>query len=193
MAAAPAHPGLVLGVARFYHDPRGSMRGVLDSAPSDARLLAYGVIAAAFLLAGRLAELLAGTGADLMARAMEQTVSILFFVPLMYFGLAALGTLLARAFGGQGSWTEGRAAFFWAALAAAPVMLLAKLGAIALAPAGPMAAGAAEQAGAVFFGFALACCYAEAFGFRSTLRVFAAVALPVLAAIGLALALGATG
>ncbi len=51
-ASAAPDPGAVLRVARFFHDPRGSMRALLQSSPREARLLAYIVIASAILLLG---------------------------------------------------------------------------------------------------------------------------------------------
>lgn len=175
--AASRHPGLILGIARFYHDPRGSTRAMLASAPGEARLLAYAVIAATVLLAGRVVTLIAGAapGDDLAARLTEQVVSLIFFLPLVYYGLAAAGTWVARSFGGAGRWFEGRAAFFWGALVSAPVMLLAALAALALA-ASPRAAAIVSQAGAVFFAWALAQTYAETFGFRNALKVLAVIA-----------------
>lgn len=44
-------------------------------------------------------------------------------VPVFY-GLAALGTLGARLFGGRGDFYGGRLALFWALLAVSPLMLL---------------------------------------------------------------------
>ena len=94
------HPGLILGVARFFHDPRGSMRGVLESRPSEGRLLAYALLAAAVLLAGRIATLMAAARSgtvDLPPHVAAQAASMLFFVPLVYYLLAGLGTALAKA------------------------------------------------------------------------------------------------
>ncbi len=175
---AARHPGLILGVARFFHDPRGSMRGVLQSRPSEGRLLAYAFLAAGLLLAGRIAVLAvaARSGAvDLVPHVAAQAASMLFFVPLVYYLLAALGTVLAKAFRGRGSWRDGRAAFFWAALVSAPVVVLSGLAALAL-DAAPRALGAAaSQVGPVFFAWALAQCFAEVFGFRRSWAVFATI------------------
>ena len=44
-------------------------------------------------------------------------------IPFLY-ALAALGQLVARAFGGQGGWYEGRIALFWALAATSPAVLL---------------------------------------------------------------------
>jgi hypothetical protein len=183
MTEAVRHPGLILGVARFYHDPRGSMRGLLASRPSEGRLLAYAFLAAGVLLAGRIAALTiaARSGAvDLPPQVAAQAASMLFFVPLVYYGLAALGTALAKAFRGRGSWRDGRAAFFWGALVSAPVVMLTGLAALALETApGPLAVAVA-QIGPVVFAWALAQCFAEAFGFARSWAVFAAIGAIVL-------------
>ena len=178
MTRAIRHPGLILGIARFYHDPRASMRGVLASRPSEGRLLAYALLAAALLLAGRIATLTIAaraSAAELLPQVAAQAASMLFFVPLVYYGLAALGTALARACGGRGGWRDGRAAFFWAALVSAPVVILSSLVALALAAAPPALAVAVAQVGPVFFAWALAQCFAEAFGFTRSWAVFAAI------------------
>ena len=186
-AGTSAHPGAILGIARFFYDPRGSMRALLDSRPREARLLAYAVLAALFLLTGRILRLMAEAGpeTDMVARTMEQVVSLIFFLPLLYYGLAAAGTGIARAFGGAGSWYEGRAAFFWAALVSAPVILAAGLAAIAAGSVGTVP-DILRQSGSIFFAWALANCYAEAFGFSSTLKVLAVIVLIALVPLGLA-------
>jgi hypothetical protein len=178
-----SHPGLILGVARFFHDPRASMRGVLESRPSEGRLLAYVLLAAGILLAGRIATLTIAaqaSAADLLPQVAAQVASLMFFVPLVYYLLAALGTALARAFGGRAGWRDGRAAFFWAALVSAPVVVLSGLAALAL-DAGPrVLTVAVAQVGPVFFAWALAQCFAEAFGFARSWAVFAAIGAIVL-------------
>src|SRR5690625_3107221 len=90
---------------------------------------------------------------------------------------AAFGTVLARAFSGQGGWHEGRAAFFWAALVSSPVLLLSGLLPLAFPGAPGVAIGIGTQIGPVFFAWALAQCYAEAFGFRRASNVLGIIAL----------------
>lgn len=51
-------------------------------------------------------------------------VSWLFFMPLVFYGLAALSHLGARALGGQGSWFGARMALFWTLLAVSPLWLV---------------------------------------------------------------------
>ncbi len=183
MAEAVRHPGLILGIARFYHDPRGSMRGVLESRPSEGRLLAYAFLAAGLLLAGRIATLtiVARAGVvDLLPQVVAQTASMLFFVPLVYYLLAGLGTALARVFRGRGSWRDGRAAFFWAALVSAPVVVLSGLAALTLDGAPRALVAGMAQLGPVFFAWALAQCFAAAFGFARGWAVFATIGAVVL-------------
>ena len=51
-------------------------------------------------------------------------VAWMFIAPVLLYGLAALGHVIARAFGGQGSFFAARLALFWALLASAPLLLL---------------------------------------------------------------------
>lgn len=178
IATGRGHPSLVLGAARFYHDPRASIRGLLATRPSEGRLLAIAMTAAAMLLVGRLVQG-AGTAVDPVARAVEQTVSLLFFVPLAYYLLAAVGTVIARACGGTGGWREGRTAFFWAALVSAPPMMLSWLAGLSVAGAPASVTFFVGQAGAIFFAWALAQCFAEAFGFGRPGWVLVVVVAPI--------------
>lgn len=50
-------------------------------------------------------------------------LALLATIPLWY-GLAGLSRLVARAFGGRGSWYGARIALFWSLVAVTPVMLL---------------------------------------------------------------------
>ena len=169
------------------------MRALLESNPREARLLAYIVIASAILLLERIARVLAEAGPDtnLSARVMEQTVSLIFFLPLVYYALAALGTGIVRIAGGQKSWFLSRAAFFWAALVSAPVILMSGLAAIAAGPSG-WVPEVLRQIGPFFFAWAIACCYAEAFAFSSIAKVLGVIVLIALVPLGLVWALAAT-
>jgi hypothetical protein len=59
---------------------------------------------------------------------LEAELAITFFAmlmiwPLMAYGLAGLTHLVARAFGGRGSWYSARLALFWSLLASTPAWL----------------------------------------------------------------------
>jgi len=70
-------------------------------------------------------------------------VAWLIFAPLPLYGLAALGGLAARAFGGRGPWLGARLALVWALVAAGPLWLLWGLMAGFTGPESPAAAAAA--------------------------------------------------
>jgi hypothetical protein len=56
-------------------------------------------------------------------RILARAFAVLGSLPLWY-GLAALSHLVARAFGGRGSWYGARIALFWALATVGPLMLL---------------------------------------------------------------------
>lgn len=80
----------------------------------------------------------------LEARMAGALMATIFLLPILAYGLAALGRLVARALGGQGGWYGARLALFWAWLAAAPLALLSGVATAMLGPGLPAAlAGAA--------------------------------------------------
>lgn len=56
-------------------------------------------------------------------RIFAKALAVLATIPLWY-GLAALSRVIARALGGQGSWYAARIALFWALATVSPLMLL---------------------------------------------------------------------
>jgi hypothetical protein len=56
-------------------------------------------------------------------RILARAFAVLATIPLWY-GLAALSRIVARAMGGQGSWYAARIALFWALASVSPLMLL---------------------------------------------------------------------
>lgn len=56
-------------------------------------------------------------------RIFAKALAVLATIPLWY-GLAALSRVIARALGGQGSWYGARIALFWALATVSPLMLL---------------------------------------------------------------------
>lgn len=62
----------------------------------------------------------------LLPRALAAAMGMLVLIPVFYL-LAALGHLVARLMGGQGTWYGGRIALFWALVAISPAVLMAGL------------------------------------------------------------------
>lgn len=174
--------GVLWRMLGAWSDLRGSMRGELDRAPTEGRLLFYVMLAGLFRFVGEAMELAYGPLAltmpddEFRGQIAAQFVAIFFFLTLLSYAVAATGGALARTLGGSGSWHESRAALFWASLVAAPAMLAAKLLALVLAGFPAPLVGSVEMLGGVAFAWTTAHCFAEAHGFSSVWKVFAVVA-----------------
>lgn len=90
---------------------------------------------------------LSGDDASL-PRILARALAVLATIPLWY-GLAALGHLAARALGGRGTWYAARIALFWALACVGPLMLLQGLVAGMIGP-GPALWAVTALAGVAF-------------------------------------------
>jgi hypothetical protein len=81
-------------------------------------------------------------------RILARALAVLATIPLWY-GLAALGRLVARAMGGQGNWYSARIALFWALAVCGPLMLFQGLVAGMIGP-GPALTAVSVLVGAAF-------------------------------------------
>ena len=174
--------GVLWRMLGAWADLRGSMRAELDRGPSEGRLLFYVMLSGLIWFIGRYAVLVNGPlgpvipEGQFVGRVGLEFVSAIFFRTLAFYALAALAGAVARAAGGSGGWRDSRAALFWAALVAAPVILAATLLSLLLTGVPGQAGAIAGMLGAVAFAWAVAQCIAEAHGFTSAWRVLAAVA-----------------
>lgn len=187
-ALSSGTPGLALRVLGAWGDLRGATRALLDARPSEALLLSFALLSGFLWFLGQVARLwlAPGTGAMapdvLIGRVAAEFVGAMLFRTLALYGLAALVRLVARAFGGTGTWRDARAAVFWAFLVAAPVVLVAGLGALVLPEPVRAVAG---SLGSVALAVALAHGIAEAEGFRRPWAVLAVVGGASLAVLSL--------
>lgn len=180
---ADAQTSSVLGLAaRFFVNPRGSVRAILDSKPSEGRILAFGMFAALILFARQMASILSRPEllSDQTELVMQNFVSFLFFVPLAYYLVAALGAGIAKLCKGDGSWYEGRVAFFWAAFISAPVLLITGILPALVSGLPHPALIAIGQIGVFFFAWAIAQSFAEAYSFSRTWLVLIVVCSPAI-------------
>ena len=182
--------GVLWRMLGAWADLRGSMRAELARDPSEGRLLFYVMLSGLIWFIGRIAVLVYGPLGPTMpedlftGRVAVEFVSAIFFRTLAFYALAALAGAVARAVGGGGGWRDSRAALFWAALVAAPVMLAGTLLSLLLTGTPGQAEAIAGMLGAVAFAWAVAQCFAEAHGFASAWRVLGAVATLVAAFVG---------
>ena len=190
--------GIVAAMAEGWRDPRAAMARQIAEGLSERRALLHLFLAcglgfvASLPGAVRKAQGLGDVPEPLAGTVSAHLFGYLFLAPLLFYGLAALLHLAARAFGGRGGFLGARAALFWAALLGAPIAL-----ALALAGALLEIAGGAGllpwldylgYAGLAFWLWLLAASLAEAEGFGATRRVAAVLALGF---VGLAVGLGA--
>lgn len=182
MSADAGSPGPVRAFFHFYLSPRRSVRSVLDRRPSEAALTAMIMLACVIVLLGRLVQvhLQYANPDDRLELSMQHTVTQLIFLPLFYFGFAAIVRMIARLFGGEAGWRESRIAVFWAALVSSPIMVAALLFPVLLLNMPMLVRVVVGQLGGAFLAWALAQCIAEAFGFRRTWLVFATICAPIL-------------
>jgi hypothetical protein len=157
------------------------MRGVLDAAPSEGRILMFAMTSGAILFLAECVSLAfsaarAAVPPDRLSASFAAAFTALLILrPLMLYGLAALSGLAARVAGGTGSWRETRAAVCWAAVVAAPVGLAATLVEEVLLVLAAVTVDLGVVSVAAFAGM-LSYCLAEAHGFRRAWLVFLIIA-----------------
>lgn len=118
-------------ILRTYRSPRRVLRDRLSGGQREDRALAILMAACLLIFVAqwpRLSrEAFLTEGIELQALMAGALFGWIFVAPLALYGLAALAHMVARAFGGQGTWHAARMALFWALLSAAPLWLLTGL------------------------------------------------------------------
>ncbi len=112
-----------------WRRPGRVMRKLLSMGRREDRALAILIIACFVIFVGQWPRL--SRAAFLQGDAappLEAQLAITFFAmlmvwPLLAYGLAGLSHVVARLFGGRGSWYSARLALFWTLLATTPVWL----------------------------------------------------------------------
>ncbi|KEO51890.1 Yip1 family protein [Thioclava pacifica] len=114
-------------ILRTYRRPRVVMREHLARPASEPRALVFLLLALTVIFIGQWPRLsrVAHEMPDqpMVGLMMGTMLALLATVPIFYL-IAALGHLVAKVMGGQGSWYGARLALFWALLAVSPMMLL---------------------------------------------------------------------
>jgi hypothetical protein len=152
-------------IVRSWRSPRAALRRQIAAGLSEARALAYLMAACGLIFVAQWPRLSREAYLDpavpLEARVAGALQGIVFLLPLLFYGLAALSHLLARQFGGRGGWLGARVALFWSLLAAAPLFLLDGLVAGFIGPGPARTATGALLAGGLLLHWALALAEAE--------------------------------
>ncbi len=185
-----------------YADMRWSTRSFINSRPSEGRLLFLALLSdVIFFLARSISMVVLPPDEVRLALphfvGLGLVVAFLFRTSLFYV-IAAIGNIISRAFGGEGTWYTTRCAVFWAALVSAPVEVFAAIVTVGVVYLRPEVAfldvdwliEAPYFIGPIAFGFFLSAGVAEAHGFRYTYRVMAALAILTIASVWGVLSLG---
>jgi len=167
--------GVFWRMLRAHWNMKGQTRAMLDSRPSESRLLMLIILATAITFSARSFGFVLSGEQDLLARIGASFIAtILFGIPAFYL-VAGLTRVIASAFGGEASWRETRTAVFWAALASAPVVFATTILKASIAGQ-PEIARAVGIAGSAWFGYAFCVAVAMANKFRSAWGVFGVTA-----------------
>lgn len=114
-------------IRESYGKPAHVMRRLLAAGQREDRAIAIlmgGAFLAFVFQLPKLSRQAHLDGTDLTAMMSNTLFACLFVLPLVFYGIAALSHLVAKAFGGKGTWYGARLALFWSFLAASPLMLL---------------------------------------------------------------------
>lgn len=135
--------GVTLEMLRSWRSPGRSVRRQLAAGVGEPRALAYLMGACALIFVAQWPRLAREAHLDpavpLDARVGAALLGWVFLAPLFFYGLAALSHLVARAFGGRGTWFGARLALFWSLLVSTPLWLLSGLTAGLVGPGPAMA------------------------------------------------------
>jgi len=117
-------------IVQAHTRPRTVMARLLQMGQREDRALAMLMGACAIMFAAqwpwraREAHL---NGTELVDYIQNDLFALIFFLPLVLYGVAAVVRLIARIFGGQGTFYSARLALFWSLLASTPLLVLAGL------------------------------------------------------------------
>ncbi len=118
-------------IVRSWRRPREVMRRHLALGRREDRALIFLMVACIIIFVGQWPRLSREAFFDpsmpLDARLGGALFGWLFVAPLAFYVIAALSHMVARLFGGRGSWFGARLALFWSLLAASPLWLLVGL------------------------------------------------------------------
>lgn len=111
-----------------WRRPRQVMRAMLDQGQREDRALAILIAACLLIFVAQLPGLSRAAhlnpDIEFNGRLAGALMATLFLVPLFAYLVAGISHVIARLFGGGGTFYSNRLAFFWSMLAIAPLMLL---------------------------------------------------------------------
>lgn len=157
-------------MVRSWRGPGAAVRRQLAAGVGEPRALAYLMVACGLIFVAqwpRLArEAHLAPEVPLDARLGAALFAWLFVAPLLFYAMAALSHLVARLFGGHGTWFGARLALFWSLLVSVPLFLLYGLVAGFIGPGPALTTTGAALAAGFLFHWMLALAGAESAGHK---------------------------
>ncbi len=118
---------VVPDILRTWRDPRGVIRDRLSAGVREDRALATVMGACALMFVAQWPRLAREAYIDpsipIEARLGGALLGVVFLLPLALYLIGALSHLVARVFGGKGTWYAARLSLFWALLAVTPALM----------------------------------------------------------------------
>ena len=114
-------------IPRSWVSPRVVMAEHMARGLSEDRAFVFLVIGCLVVFVAQLPRLSREaflTDGDFMLTMGGTLMAWVFIAPLLFYGIAAISHVVARVFGGHGTWLGARVALFWTLLAISPAMLL---------------------------------------------------------------------
>lgn len=114
-------------IVRTWRGPRAVVRDLLAHGKREDRAVAYVMFGCLIVFISYLPAIqyrAVQEGGDFQRDASYAFLMWIMVMPLMMYGIAAVLHLVAKVFGGKGSFYSARLAFFWAFLASTPALLL---------------------------------------------------------------------
>lgn len=127
--------GFVADIIGAYGGLRASMRNQIERGNDEPRMMAYLAFGCFTIFLSFLPRLLAtdlsGTGQSIAAGIIVWFFAVMFFVPLILYGIAAISHMISKAFGATGPYQNARHALAWASVVLSPVLIFkAMLGSV---------------------------------------------------------------
>jgi hypothetical protein len=118
---------MMMNIFSTWRRPRSVMRALLAEGPREDRALASLIGALVLMFVAQWPQHARAAHLDpsvpLEARIAGALMAVLFILPLAAYAVAALSHLVARVFGGHGSFWGTRRVLFWTLLALSPIVL----------------------------------------------------------------------
>lgn len=173
--------GFVADIVGAYGGLRASMRNQIERGNDEPRLMAYLAFGCFVIFLSFLPRLLAtdlsGTDQSIAAGIIIWFFVVMFFAPLMLYGIAAISHMIAKGFGAKGPYQNARHAIAWMLVVLSPALIVkAMLSSVFITLEVPLALSILNAVLALIVLRIWGAFLAECEGFTSSLKVSSIIA-----------------